>query len=65
MFGPMPERPLVAWMMGLFLPAGALLGCLLGWLVAPSPVWFLAAGFAMLIAVLAAPRLLHGSRWFH
>lgn len=65
MFSPIPDRPLAAWLKGLFLPAAAILACLLGYFLNPSPIWIAAAGFGLFVAALGLRRLLEGSRWFH
>ena len=65
MFGPMPDTPVRAWLKGLVLPAIVIVGSLGGFFVSPSPVWLATAGFALFVAMLAAPRLMAGSRWFH
>lgn len=65
MFGPMPDRPMVAWLKGLLLPVAAILASLAGYVLNPSPIWFAAAGFGLFVAALGLRRLLEGSRWFH
>lgn len=65
MFGPMPDRPVIAWIKGLILPALAVMGSLVAWLYKPSPIWLAAAGFALFVAALGVRRLIEGSRWFH
>lgn len=65
MFGPMPDRPLAAWMKGLILPALVVMACTIGHIAQPSPVWLAGAAFALFVATLGVRRLLEGSRWFH
>jgi hypothetical protein len=65
MFGPVPDRPAVAWLKGLFLPVAAITASLIGHFLNPSPIWFAAAGFGLFVAALGLRRLLEGSRWFH
>lgn len=65
MFGPTPDRPIIAWLKGLLLPVVAVLACAVGFVYKPSPIWFAAAGFGLFVAALGVRRLLEGSRWFH
>lgn len=65
MFGPVPERPAVAWLKGLFLPVTAVVASLVGYFFNSSPIWFAAASFGLFVAALGLRRLLEGSRWFH
>jgi hypothetical protein len=65
MFGPVPDRPAVAWLKGLLLPVAAIVASLIGYLLNSSPIWFAAASFGLFVAALGLRRLLEGSRWFH